>query len=53
MKIIKHGKYYFDNDKKLTCPRCKCKFIYTKNDIQKILWEFVRCPECEEKIYLK
>ena len=50
IEIIKHGKYFKDN--KITCSNCKCKFIYSKEDIQKIIWEFVVCPECERKIYL-
>lgn len=52
MEIIEHGKTY----QVYTCPRCRCVFAACEIDGCKNDWDgkdWVKCPECGEKIELK
>ena len=61
MFIFKHGKFI----KKASCEKCGCGFLYnTQKDVKveykrinayesENLYEYVWCPECEEKVIIK
>ena len=55
MKVIKHGKYYFEN-LVLEC-RCGCSFVISNDDKHEVQslpkdgsYIRVRCPECDAPI---
>lgn len=57
-KIIKHGSLYEDN-REITCEKCKCVFSYGNEDVQHLFspisntyFHYVTCPECWEAKYI-
>ena len=51
-RIIKHGKFWKNPRKRVTCQNCGCIFEYINGDVSYSNEDvcFVKCPECLEKI---
>jgi len=48
MRIINPGKKP-NEEREKTCGYCKCKFAYTKNDVESDRdGNFVKCPTCKK-----